>query len=161
MTTFSERITLAVPIEQVWAALADYGQPHHYFESIVDAHIIGDRERGIGAMRHCDLPGRGNNFIVEEITEWNDGASFTYRVTDTNAPIENGSVVWSVRPVEGGAQVEARVQYEPKYGVAGKLMDVAVMNRQFRTSIAEGLASFKRRLESELTGGLLPDATAA
>ena len=161
MSNFSEQIAIDVPSEQVWAALADYGRPHDYFTQILDAHILGEQEQGIGAVRHCDLPGRGNNYIVEEITEWNEGTSFTYVVTDTNAPITDSSVTWSVEPNGSGSIVRAEIHYEPKFGAAGWLMDVAFMNRQFRSGIANGLKSLKTELEGARVGALHAGATAA
>ena len=161
MSLISEHIKLDAPVEESWAALADYGRPHHYFATIVDAHIIGNRERGTGAVRHCDLPGRGNNYIVEEITDWNEGSSFTYIVTDTNAPITDASVTWSVERAGTGSVVGVEIRYEPRFGIAGKLMDSAVLKRQFRASIVQGLASLKSELEEAPTMVLSANAAPA
>ena len=86
------------PKQRAWALIADYGHPHRYVGNVVDAHITKGPPNGIGATRHCDLPRdmMMRQYIVEEITEWNEGSSFVYKVVESSAPISEANVHWQV-----------------------------------------------------------------
>ncbi len=98
----SEKIDVSVTIEAskdaAWALLADYGNPHKYVGGIVDAYLTTEQTSGVGMTRHCTLPRMMmmKQYIVEEISAWDEGKSFAYIVTDTTAPITDGILEWSV-----------------------------------------------------------------
>jgi hypothetical protein len=60
----------------VWARLARLEDIRLWSEAIVDARCEGDRSRGVGAERTCDL--RGGITIREHWIAWDEGRSFTY-----------------------------------------------------------------------------------
>ncbi len=148
----SERIDVSVsveaPKEAAWALLADYGNPHHYVSGIVSAHLTTEQASGVGTTRYCELPRlmMMKQYIVEEISAWDEGKSFTYIITDTTAPIADASVEWSVDGDDKRSVIRARVLYRPK-GLMGRLM-LPILRKQFANQMKTGLADIKRHLEA-------------
>ncbi len=147
----SERVDVSVTAEAskaaAWALLADYGNPHNYIDGIVDAYLTTEQTSGVGMTRHCSLPRMMmmKQYIVEEISAWDVGKSFTYIVTDTTAPIADGVVEWSVDGDDRRSVIRARVSYRPK-GLMGWLM-LPKLRKQFAHQMKTGLADIKRHLE--------------
>lgn len=151
-TTFDEQIEIDASTEAVWAVLGDYGPVSHYVDGVVDSRIVDGPDRGLGATRHCDLPGKpGRNYIVERIVEWDEGSSFRYEVTDTNAPITNAELRWSVTPAGPRTKLRAEVRYSTKFGLLGRAMNVIVLRRKLRRSITQSLADIKTHIEARAT----------
>ena len=145
--SFEKSVDLAVPRSVAWAMLADYGNPHHYAPSIVDAHVTNDIATGVGAVRHCDLPRMMGmkQHIVEEIDVWEEGVALGYVITDASAPIQNGRADWRVEGDASSSRIVVRITYEPK-GLMGTMM-AGMMKKEFRTQMDESLAQIKSSLE--------------
>lgn len=148
----SEKIDVSVTIEAskeaAWALLADYGNPHIYVDGITDAYLTTGQTGGVGAIRYCALPRMMmmKQYIVEEITAWDEGKSFSYIITDAAAPIADGSVDWSVKGDEGRSVIRAVVSYRAK-GLMGRMM-LPMMRKQFAVQMKTALADMKRHLEA-------------
>ena len=141
-------IAVAAPKDAAWAILADYGNVHNYVGGVVDSYLTTEQTDGIGMTRYCALPRKMmmKQYIVEEISAWDEGKSFRYIVTDTTAPIADGSVEWSVDGDEKRSVIRARVSYRPK-GLIGWLM-LPKLRKQFAEVMNAGLADLKRHLEA-------------
>ncbi len=135
---------------KAWELLADFGNPHKYVNGVLDTRMVSAAPNGVGAVRHCDLEPMMTipQHIVEEIIEWNEGDSYTYIVTDTAAPITDGQVKWSVSDSKKGCVIQAAVQYRPRYGLLGRMIN-PFLKAQFRKQLSQGLADMKRVLEEE------------
>ena len=82
---FDVSVTPEASKDAAWALLADYGNPHNYISGIVDAYLTTEQTSGVGMTRHCDLPRMMmmKQHIVEDISAWDEGNSFTYIIIDT------------------------------------------------------------------------------
>ncbi len=149
VTSIDFAIEIDAPKAKAWELLADFGNPHKYVNGILGTRLVTAAPNGLGAVRHCDLPPmmRMRQYIVEEIIEWNEGDSFTYIVNDTTAPITDGRVQWSVSDSTKGCVIRATVQYRPRYGLLGQLIN-PFLKTQFRKQMSEGLADMQRILEA-------------
>ena len=85
-------------------------------------------------------------YIVEEISAWDEGTSFAYIVTDTTAPITDGILEWSVDGDDRRSVIKVRGSYRPK-GLMGRLM-LPTLRKQFASQMKAGLADMKRHLET-------------
>ncbi len=141
-------VAIAAPKEAAWAVLADYGNVHAYVRGIRDAYLTTEQASGVGMTRYCALPRMMmmKQYIVEEISAWDEGKSFTYVVTDTTAPIADGSLEWSVDGDDRRCVIRARGTYRPK-GLMGRLM-LPMLRKQFASQMKAGLADIKRHLEA-------------
>lgn len=141
-------VAVAASKEAAWAVLADYGNVHAYVRGILDAYLTTEQVSGVGMTRYCALPRMMmmKQYIVEEITAWDEGRSFTYIITDAAAPITDASVAWSVEGDDRRSRIRARVSYRPK-GLMGRLM-APMMRKQFPKQMNAALADLKKHLEA-------------
>jgi uncharacterized membrane protein len=147
METITLRIDIDAPKQAAWDLLADYANPHTYVCGITNAYAMSENERGVGAVRYCDLPplmGMKQN-IVEEVTEWVEGESLSYAVTRTTAPVTDGHLTWRVSGDDQRSAIEVDVTYRPK-GVIGKLLR-SKLRKEFPKQMREALRDMKRVLE--------------
>jgi len=143
-------VAIAAPKEAAWAVLADYGNVHTYVRGILNAYLTTEQASGVGMTRYCALPSMMmmKQYIVEEITAWDEGRSFTYIITDAAAPITDAWVAWSVEGDDRRSKIRARVSYRPK-GVMGRLM-LPMMRKQFPKQMNAALADLKQHLEAHV-----------
>ncbi len=151
-TEMTLEIGIDAPRVKAWELLADFGSPHKYVNGVLDTRMKTVAPSGVGAVRHCDLQPmmRMRQYIVEEIIEWNEGDSYTYVVTDTAAPITDSQVRWSVSDSRTGCVIRVAVQYRPRFGLVGQLIN-PFLKVQFRKQLSQGLADMKRALEGAAT----------
>lgn len=143
-------VAIAAPKEAAWAVLADYGNVHTYVRGILNAYLTTEQASGVGMTRYCALPRMMmmKQYIVEEITAWDEGRSFTYIITDAAAPITDAWVAWSVEGDDRRSKIRARVSYRPK-GVMGRLM-LPMMRKQFPKQMNAALTDMKQHLEARV-----------
>lgn len=155
-TTMSFHIDVDAPKSAAWELLADFGRPHKYVSGIIDAHLTSTRSTGVGAVRHCDLPPMMmmKQYIVEEITQWDEGETLTYEITDTSSPLKNAHAVWRVTGDETGCRISFKAVYTPS-GIMGWVMSGSgLLRREFKKQLCAGLADMKRILEGNTQLGM-------
>ena len=59
MTTISREIAINATKEQVWKAIAKFGDICHASPGVLKSHITSKQQEGIGATRHCDFAMKG------------------------------------------------------------------------------------------------------
>lgn len=79
ITTFKKQIEINKPKNEVWQALADFGNVCHGHPGVKSSHITSLEKAGIGATRHCDFTMMGAS-ADEIITQWNEGQNITVEV---------------------------------------------------------------------------------
>lgn len=81
MTTISREIEINASKEDVWKAIAKFGDICHASPGVLKSHVTSEQQEGVGATRHCDFAMNGAT-AEERITSWNDGESLTIEVYD-------------------------------------------------------------------------------
>lgn len=147
MDIISQSIDINAAKSAVWDVLADFGHPHRYVSGLVDSHLLSNAETGVGAIRHCELPKSMGmrQYIDEEITDWKEGEEYTYKVTDTTAPIRQAKATWKLTGNEKMARIEVKITYQVK-GIMGHIMR-GKMRKEFNNQIVVGLNDIRRHLE--------------
>jgi hypothetical protein len=148
-TTVSVHTHIGAPKSAAWELLADFGRPHKYVSGVLDAHLTSTKSTGVGTVRHCDLPPMMmmKQYIVEEVTHWDEGESFTYKITDASAPVKNCHVDWRVTGDETSCRISTKVVYTPS-GVMGWMMS-GMLRHVFNKQLRAGLDDIKRALEAK------------
>jgi hypothetical protein len=86
--------------------------------------------------------------VVERVTHWEDGQALGLEVLESSWPIRTMSWVTRVVPDGDRCRVTQVLDYEPKLGPLGWLLDRLVMERKLTTTLDEVLASLARYAES-------------
>ncbi|MEJ2383832.1 MAG: SRPBCC family protein [Xanthomonadales bacterium] len=145
MRELSEQMVIAAPPERVWRALADFGDVAAWAPYMRISHLIGDQERGVGTrrgMRH-ELGFR----FEERVTAWDEGEGFAFDVLRAPWPMTDVRESWRIEARGDGTRVSTRVEYGMKIGVAGALLDGALVRFIVRREMRSGLRGLKEYLE--------------
>ena len=136
------------PAERVWQALADFCHIHYFNPIVETSPLLGERSSGIGASRHCQGP--GGLSLVEEVTDWQEGRSYTVAIRKTTMPIQNTTTTMAVRADKADTSiVSLGTSYEPRFGLLGRLLDWIVL----RHIMTFGFARILKGLETHLRTG--------
>lgn len=137
--------TLPVDVRSTWAALADFGGIHRFHPYVDRSPLLNDTARGEGAERRCEFS--DGNHICERVIQWDEGKSMTVDIYDGSMPLARAQGSFTVTPTDSGtgSLVSFTMDYKPKMGPLGAVMDALMMRRKFRkmmNEILEGLESF-------------------
>ncbi len=128
MTTFSEQISIRADKEHVWEVLADIGAIYRWNPGVVDSRLTSDGEVGLGSERYCGLGGK--NYLNETVIEWKQGEGLTMRIMATNLPFKTADIRFSLEQQDANTFVTVSPSYILKFGLLGKLLDVAFVCSQ-------------------------------
>jgi ligand-binding SRPBCC domain-containing protein len=142
-----ERVEIKAAADQVWTALADFGNVAGWAPYMRKSHLIGDQHSGIGmrrGMRHA----WGFRF-EEEVTQWHEGKGFAFDVLKAPFPMKDVKEVWVLAPEDGHTAVETQVRYGTHLGVLGRLADWLLVRFVVRREMRAGLRGLKEYAERE------------
>jgi hypothetical protein len=81
ITTIKREIEINQSKDNVWKALADFGNICHGHPAVSKSFITSAQKEGVGATRHCDFTMMGAS-AEEKVTEWNDGKNIKIEVQE-------------------------------------------------------------------------------
>jgi len=153
--------TLNAPRKAVWASWADFGNVAAWHPFVSHSKLLGDPTEPVqlGSRRQCDLAD-GKNMVRERIIEYTPEERLKIEMYDGTLPMK--TVVATVSfgaPDAERTRVIMSMDFEPRYGLLGKLM-VPMIKRQFRKMFTE-LLDANERNALEQRGGRAASADEA
>jgi len=79
MTTISREIEINASKEEVWKAIANFGDICNGSPNVLKSHVTSEQKEGIGATRHCDFSMMRAS-VEEKVTMWEEGESISIEV---------------------------------------------------------------------------------
>jgi uncharacterized protein YndB with AHSA1/START domain len=146
MASFTTEITIEAPPEGVWRVLADIGDIQRWNPGVVSSRNTSAHPTGMGASRHCDLGGQ--NYLDEEVVEWEEGRRLTMRVVDTNLPFQTIDIRFRLQAENGATVVSLSPEYTLKYGMLGAIMDRVYVRRTYEKGMRVLLRGLKEHVEN-------------
>ncbi len=139
-------VTIAAPVEQVWAILSDQNSMSRWcgFDAVHRIHDGFTEPDGVGSQRLMEgKPGR----IIEQITGIEPGRCIRYRV------IEGGPVIYHqgeirLERVNGGCEVRWSICFRSRYPLLGAVLR-PVMQKMLDGMLKDGLKSYAERSAGE------------
>ena len=132
MASIRETLTSSAAPATVWPFLADFGAIDVFNPALKQSFSLeGGPDHGLGAMRQCDMAD-GKNYIRERVINWEAGKTYTVEIYEGTMPMTLIHATLSVDPHAKGSLLAMQIDYTPKFGLLGKLMDVLVMRRMMR-----------------------------
>jgi ligand-binding SRPBCC domain-containing protein len=145
MTTLKHEIRINAPLAVVWKAVADLEAVRHYNPQVAAVKILSEKREGIGATRRCELRPKG--WVEEQVWEWNPDASIGLEVAASDWPIV--FMKWRTTLQQDGkiTLVRQSLDYQPKFGPLGALLNTLIMRRKLDQGIREVFQGLKRHAE--------------
>lgn len=149
MTTINRSVVIDAPRSRVWEALRDIPGIQTWNPGVPSSHSTSETTEGMGATRHCDFTMPGSS-VEERVVEWDDGHSYTIEIYDGTKlpPFKTARATLSIDEVDGRTVTHARMEYDLKMGVLGRLMNVMMVRSQFGKSFSGLLAGLKHHVET-------------
>ena len=121
--------------EVCWDLLSDFANIDFFNPGVRDSHLLNDSvEQGVGAVRQCNLTD-GKNYIRERITDWQEGKSYTVSIYEGTMPLKNTFATLKIEPDGAGSILAMEMEYTPKFGPLGALMNVVMLRRMMEKSM--------------------------
>ena len=152
MAQISTEIRIDATPEKVWEVLSDIGSVSAFSPNVEVSHATTEETGGIGAGRHCDFYGGGE--VDEVVIDWIEGEKVALEILGGFGPAASIAGSFAIRPEGDGSTVTFQATYEMKFGLLGKLMDVAIARRQFGKLGGQILDGLKHHVE---TGDTIAD----
>lgn len=146
MTKLHNEITINAPIEKIWKLLADVGELDKYDPLVQKATVTSSSPTGIGASRKVAMKD-GKHWFEEKTTICKQNETLEFELVDCNFPIDNLKHKYRFERIGDQIKVMQIMEYEPKYGFFGKLMDVLMLRRQTDKGIKEFFQGLKEYAE--------------
>lgn len=147
MTTLHNEISINASMEKIWDALSNIDMIAKYDPTVKKATLLSSNRNGIDAKRKVDMLD-GKNWFEEKVTECLPNKALTFELTACSFPVHNLKHSYSFEKSGNEIKVKQVMQYEMKFGILGKLMDVLVVRKQSDAGIKKffgGLKSYTER----------------
>ena len=149
MTTLKHEILINVPKSQVWDMIADLGGVVKFHPLVTKSYYVTDEKQGNGAARICELGPK--NSVNETAIAWKEGESITLGVEfikGQKPPVDNFTGTILLKEQGSGTVAAMIIEFAPKFGPLGKLMDVTLLRPQFDKLIPKVLKGLKHHIET-------------
>ncbi len=151
MTTVIVSKNFDLPSDALWAAWADFGNVYTWHPFVEKSRLVDgtDGKIRVGTRRQCDLVD-GKNWVREEIVAMDEGRQLKIDLYDGTMPIKAALATITIAPLsESRTRVDVRMDFQPKFGVLGRLM-APLMKRQFTHMFTELLAANGKHVKTLL-----------
>lgn len=148
MTAIIRDIYIDATPERVWEVLSDFGAVDKYNPGALKSRSTSTNNGGIGATRHCDLP--GNAVALERITAWRPNEYLALEIFggEKLPPFKKAVGSVELKPEGNGTLVHGVLEYSLKLGPIGSLMDKAIVSRKFAEAWSGVMAGLKHHVET-------------
>jgi len=121
-------LKINAPADKVWDVLDDYAGVEKFSIGIDKSPLIGDKQTGLGAVRHCIFHDKTS--LHEEIVEYQENKSFKVVLSNFTVPMKFMNAAFNVEKLtETSCEVIMDMNFEVKFGLLGKLLGSLVIGR--------------------------------
>ncbi len=127
----SKRVSAS--IEDVWNSWDDFANIYKFNPNLSASRLVSSSTvpTRVGTQRQCDMVD-GKNWIREEILDYRPHELMKLDVYDGSLPLKSMVVDIEFERISADrTRIRFTADFEPKFGLAGKLM-VPLMKRQFK-----------------------------
>jgi hypothetical protein len=138
--------------EEVWGKLRDLSLADRYMPGIIRTQITTEQQSGVGATRK--LFESDTSSLDETVVAWQEGNGFALRVhrgeNGAPFPFRAASLLyWVDRVDDQHALVTVSLQYVPRGGALGRLLDHRFLKKHIRRQVSDVAANVKQMVETD------------
>lgn len=142
-------VFVAVPVEQAWAQLQDFGVAHYYVPDLTKTEIVSKVKNGVGAHRKVYDSDGGH--IDETIIEWYEGRGFLLRLHQGELPLSSfilSQFSYHLEAEEEGTRVTLSMYYQMPWGFVGEKLNDWLIAGIVADNVANVAAGMKHFYET-------------
>jgi Polyketide cyclase / dehydrase and lipid transport len=139
MTVLHHSLSANCRPEALWQELSDLEAVGRHNPTVRQARVTGSVQRGIGALRECDLVPKGK--VIERVIHWDDGHSLGLEVVESDWPVRSMRWITRIEPNGSGSTLSQRLEYEMKFGPLGWFLNAVVMRRAINKNVGLALGN--------------------
>jgi ribosome-associated toxin RatA of RatAB toxin-antitoxin module len=147
MTTLQNEITVQAPMEKIWEALSNVEELEKYDPTVKKSTAVSSARSGAGAARKVSMKD-GKNWFEEKCTLCKPGEALAYELTACSFPIQGLKHSYSFEQNGRGVKVKQVMEYQVKFGLLGKFLDVIMIRRQTDSGVKKFFSGLKSYVES-------------
>ncbi len=147
MTTLHNEITINAPVEKIWNILTNLEALQQYDPTVLKSTVTSVKREGLGASRKVDMRD-GKNWFKEEMTVCQSHEALTYRLTDCSFPVHSLQHSYRFERIGNQTKVVQVMEYEVKFGLLGKLLDILMIRKQTDSGIKKFFVGLKQYAET-------------
>ena len=136
-------VQINVSSEKVWAILDDFGGVEKFSIGVEKSPLIGEKNSGLGAKRHCVFYDKTS--VDEEIIEYEEKKSFKVVLTEYSMPMKAMVAGFRVEKVtDTSCEVSMYMDFVVKFGLLGSLMGMMMrpVMKGVQKKLLSGLAYY-------------------
>ena len=146
MTKILNEILINAPVEKIWKVLENVGELDKYDPTVKKSTQTSAIGTGLGASRKVDMLD-GKNWFEEKTTVCKPNEALAFELTACSFPIKGLRHSYSFQKMGNQTKVTQVMEYEVKYGLLGKIMDMLMIRKQSDGGIKKFFAGLKTYVE--------------
>lgn len=149
MPTVSRQVMIEATRDAVWATLSDIGAVSEWNPVVTHSATTDGRDTaGLGAARHCDLPG-SMGAIDEVVTEWTERESMEFDIRGAKM-MRAMRARFDLADAGSRTQVTMTSDFRMVLGPIGALMAATAGKRMLAGNMQQTLDGLKAHVESSI-----------
>jgi uncharacterized membrane protein len=152
MSHFEESIEIAAPSQTIWDYVQDYRRRAEWDKTVTSFEPIGTDRVGKGVavrVKSAGPPPFEYEALYVSFEPYKVSAVKQTRPI-TNVPFARSAGSWRYQDLGNGrTRFSMTFEYEPKWGLLGRLLDTLLMRSAIRRSVRDSLTNLQRAIDGK------------
>ena len=149
MTRITVDTIINAPKARVWDVVSQLDTFAAYHPLLTRSYYMSEQREGVGAQRMCEV---SDKLAFEEtVVDWQPGESLVVTAeytTGRGAPVRDYRGTIRLQANDSRTHVTMITEYEPKGGLAGKLIDRVLVKRAYTRITQQIMIGLKHHIET-------------
>ena len=129
-------LKIKLPAQKVWDVLKDFGSIEKTSHAVESSPLLEGPTSGVGTRRKCHFYDKKS--VVEEITKYNEGHSFSMTLSEFSMPMKSISAQLKVAKVdEGKCKISMSMDFVVKGSFLGWILGAIVLRPVLKRKVLE------------------------
>jgi len=152
MISFSMKEPMAINATAAWAQLSDIVNIASFHPEVEESYVVGKVMQGLGTRAVWLFKNNSGN-VIEEITQFEEGRSYTVSFIEGSIPVGSADTQFSIYPEnEQQCSVQVNMTFKLKGGMLGALFGRWVFKPMLKRRMTHLLAALEVYVQESRQG---------